>query len=58
MKDKYKWLSSKEAQTKAKIKSCELMHYRLEGKLEFKKSGNAYFYSKGSVEKINNILID
>lgn len=49
MKNDPKWLSSKEAQTAAKIKSCELMHYRIEGKLEFKKHGNAFFYSKESL---------
>lgn len=52
MKNDPKWLSSKEAQTVAKIKSCELMHYRIEGKLEFKKQGNSYFYSKESIDKL------
>lgn len=47
-----KWLSSKEAQNSAKIKSCDLMHYRIQGKLEFEKRGNAYFYSKLSIENI------
>lgn len=49
-----KWLSSREAKEISKIKSCDLMHYRIEGKLEFKKKGNAFFYSKESVEKLNN----
>lgn len=48
------WLSSKEAQKEAKIKSCDLMHYRVQGKLEFEKRGNAYFYSKDSLENLNN----
>jgi len=52
MSDTKEWLSSKEAQKKAKIKGCDLMHYRVQGKLEFEKRGNAYFYSKESVEKI------
>lgn len=47
-----KWLSSKEAVKTAKIKDCDLMHYRLKGKLEFEKRGNAYFYSSESIEKI------
>jgi len=47
-----KWLSSKEAQKAAKIKSCDLMHHRIQGKLEFEKRGNAYFYSKQSIEKL------
>ena len=28
------------------------MHYRTQGKLEFEKRGNAYFYTKESLEKI------
>jgi hypothetical protein len=52
MKNKPRWLSSKKAQTTAKIKSCDLMHYRIEGKLEFVKLGNAYFYSKESIDKL------
>lgn len=47
-----KWLSSKEAQKNANIKGCDLMHFRVQGKLEFEKKGNAYLYSKESVEKI------
>lgn len=47
-----KWLSSKDAQKIAKIKSCDLMHYRVQGKLEFEKRGNAYFYTKESIKKI------
>ncbi|WP_298883680.1 hypothetical protein [uncultured Polaribacter sp.] len=47
-----KWLSSKEAVKSNKIKSCDLMHYRVQGKLEFEKRGNAYFYSEASLEKI------
>lgn len=52
MKDKSIWLSSKETQKEANIKSCDLMHYRIQGKLEFEKRGNAYYYSKESIEKI------
>lgn len=48
-----KWLSSKEAQKKAKIKGCDLMHYRIQGKLEFEKRGNAYFYSQKSIDDLN-----
>lgn len=39
-----RWLSSKETQKALKISSCELMHRRERGDLEFKKEGNAYFY--------------
>ena len=51
-KSQNNWLSSKEAKTLAKIKSCDLMHYRLQIKLEFEKIGNAYFHRK---ESINNL---
>jgi hypothetical protein len=53
-----KWLSSKEAQKEAKIKSCDLMHLRVQGKLKFEKRGNAYFYSKESICKITQPLND
>tara|TARA_R110001632_G_scaffold231177_2_gene369433 strand:+ start:5639 stop:5851 length:213 start_codon:yes stop_codon:yes gene_type:complete len=53
-----KWLSSKEILKVAKIQSCDLMHYRIQGKLEFKKKGNAYFYSKLSVENIIETKLD
>lgn len=52
---KKKWLSSKETQKEGKIKSCDLMHYRIQGKLEFQKKRNAYFYSEESVEKIKKL---
>jgi len=52
MANKEKWLSSKDAQKTAKIKGCDLMHYRTQGKLEFEKRGNAFFYSKESVDKL------
>ena len=52
MENKKKWLSSKEAQKTTKIKGCDLMHYRVQGKLEYEKRGNAYFYSEESIEKI------
>ena len=31
------WVSSKDAVKKAKIKDCDLMHYRKQGMLEFEK---------------------
>ena len=53
MTNQKKWLSSKETLDISKIKSCDLMHYRLQGKLEFEKRGNAFFYLKESVEDLN-----
>ncbi|MBT9187764.1 hypothetical protein H9565_05760 [Zobellia russellii] len=47
-KSEKKWLTSKEAKSFAKIKSCDLMHLRQAGKLEFKKEGNSFLYSKDS----------
>jgi ribosomal protein L28 len=41
-----KWLNSNEARKKLKVSACNLSHLREAGKLEFKKEGNAYFYSK------------
>lgn len=52
MVEEDKWLSSKETQKFANIKGCDLMHYRIQGKLKYEKRGNAYYYSKESVEKI------
>jgi hypothetical protein len=46
-----KWLSSKDAQKTSKIIGYDLMHFRLQGKLEFEKRSNAYFYSKRKREK-------
>ena len=40
------WLSSKETKAKLKISDCKLMHLRTEGKLEFKKDKNAFFYKQ------------
>ncbi|WP_179955074.1 hypothetical protein [Maribacter luteus] len=52
-KSEKKWLTSKEAKSFAKIKGCDLMHHREAGKLEFKKEGNSFFYSKDSIENLN-----
>lgn len=38
------WCSSKETKRALKISDCELMHMRSAQNLEFKKTGNAYFY--------------
>lgn len=40
-----KWLTSKEAKSLLKISDCKLMHLRLDGKIEYKKEGKAYFYN-------------
>jgi hypothetical protein len=38
------WVRSKEAMKLLKISSCDLCHLREQGKIEFKRQGNAYFY--------------
>jgi hypothetical protein len=38
------WVRSKEAMKRLKISSCDLCHLREQGKIEFKKQGNAYLY--------------
>lgn len=47
------WFSSKEVTSKLKIKGCDLMHYRVAGKLKFIKKGNTFFYDKKSIENLN-----
>jgi hypothetical protein len=46
-----KWLKSAEAMKTLKIQACDLMHLRLEGKLDFIKQGNAFLYSQESIVK-------
>lgn len=50
--NKINWVSSQEAMKIAKIESCDLMHHRVAGKLEFEKRENAFFYDKKSIENI------
>lgn len=35
-----------------KVSSCELMHLRIEGKLQYIKKGNAYLYDKNDFKKL------
>jgi len=42
--DSVKYLNSKDTKRNLKITSCELMHLREEGKIDFIKKGNGYFY--------------
>ncbi|MEQ8924708.1 MAG: hypothetical protein RLO81_02780 [Fulvivirga sp.] len=43
------WLKSKEVEKELKISSCDLMHLREAGKLQFKKKGNTFLYDKSEV---------
>lgn len=47
-----KFLTSKEAKVALKIQDCDLAHIRNAGKLQFTKKGNAYLYSKESIERL------
>ena len=48
------WLSSQEAQKHLKIKGCDMMHYRVSGKLTFQKKGNAYLYLLDDLDKLKS----
>jgi len=45
------WLTSKEAKTKLRVSSCDLMHLREAGALRVRKKGNAFLYAKDDVER-------
>lgn len=46
-------VSSKEAKSLLKVSDCDLAHIRNSGSLEFTKKGNAYLYSKESLDLYN-----
>jgi hypothetical protein len=46
-----KYLNSKEAKAVLKVQDCHLAHIRNAGKLKFEKKGNAFMYSKESIEE-------
>lgn len=46
------FLTSKEAKAELKVQDCDLAHIRNAGKLQFTKKGNAYLYSKESIERL------
>ena len=45
------YLTSKETKAELKVQDCDLAHIRNAGKLKFEKNGNAFMYSKESLEK-------
>lgn len=47
------YLTSKEAKTELKVQDCDLAHIRNAGKLQFTKRGNAFMYSKESIDQFN-----
>lgn len=46
------FLTSKETKSVLKIQDCDLAHIRNAGKLQFTKKGNAFLYSKESIERL------
>lgn len=48
------WLKSKDAMKALKVSSCHLAHLRIDGKLGFKKEGNAFLYDKDGVLKLKS----
>lgn len=46
---KEEWLKSKDAMKALKVTSCDLAHLRMDGKLSFKKEGNAFLYRKSEI---------
>jgi hypothetical protein len=50
------FLSSKETKMELKLHDCDLAHIRNSGKLQFTKKGNAYLYSKESIEELKKNL--
>ncbi len=46
-----KFMTSKEAKAALKVQDCDLAHIRNAGKLQFTKKGNAFMYSKASVDE-------
>lgn len=45
-------MTSKETKVELKVQDCDLAHIRNTGKLQFTKKGNAYLYSKESIERL------
>lgn len=46
-----KFLTSKEAKAVLKVQDCDLAHIRNAGKVKFEKKGNAFMYSKESLDE-------
>ena len=51
--DNSKWLKSKEARKELHVSACDLSHLRNDGKIEFKKEGNAFLYSGSDIDKLS-----
>ncbi|WP_341228453.1 hypothetical protein [uncultured Arcticibacterium sp.] len=45
-----KYLTSQETKKELKMQDCDLAHIRVSGKLKFVKKGNAFMYSRTSIE--------
>ena len=51
-KELKKLLKSKEAQKELKIRACDIMHLRQNGRLRFERKGNAFLYYAEDIEDI------
>ena len=47
-----RWLRSAKVEKELRIDGCRLMHLRVEGRLRFKKQGNAFLYAKTDVDRL------
>jgi hypothetical protein len=45
------WLDSTAARKELKVSACDLSHIREAGKLQYRKVGNAFRYSKAEIQK-------
>ena len=49
------YLNTSQTKKELKMGDCEVMHLRTSGILKFEKKGNAFLYSKSSIEDYKNI---
>ncbi len=54
MNNEDKYMSSKEVMKDYKISSCDLMHYRVSGRLTFQKNGRAFLYLVDDLDKLKS----
>lgn len=50
------YISTKEVKTILQVRGCDVMHFRESGKLQFTKKGNAFWYLRSDVEKLEKTI--
>lgn len=50
------WLDSKAACKELHVSACDLSHIREDGKLRYKKKGNAFRYAKEDVQRLKGAM--